>query len=561
MTCSGPPQDCTQVALAHGPDGIALIAGEVLPENGVSAAPPPLHPSIDGPVSELARLWASRGPAALRAADGPFACAIRDADALYLYRDPSGLRSLFALPAGSNGGAAATCLSALVPVGSERAEIDRRSVHQYLRLLDIAAPDTIIAGAQAVMPGQILRLAQAHCTEAQTGASPLQNAPPAEFDQALASLEELLRASVVRALANARRAGAFLSGGVDSALVCALAARGSPDLTAVTVGFEGPGFDEAPVAARVAVCLGVRHAVLRFSRDDYLRAFDRLARGMDQPMADPASMATLLTFEHCREHFDVVLDGTGADEAVGAMPPRHVRMAVEFGSQLPGSLRRGLVRAMSRVPKLAGYTPLLDFEHPAATLMRWKGFTRSEIEELCGEPVSLEHTTFYRTYAHFPRSAHYERYSALINAMPSDRLTQALRLTGACVRFPFCAQEVDSFLRQLPTEWRYLPGQPKRILRELLARYVPREIWDAPKHGFDFPLHDFLSGNDHTLVRQHVLEGRWLTRGLLRPEVVRRYALAYIGGDRRLMFRVWALVVLGAWLDAHEDLIIPPPRA
>jgi asparagine synthase (glutamine-hydrolysing) len=282
---------------------------------------------------------------------------------------------------------------------------------------------------------------------------------------------------------------------------------------------------------------------------------------MDQPMADPATMATVLAFDHCREHFDVVLDGTGADEAVGAMPPRHVRLAVGVGSLVPAPLRRWLVRSMTHVPGLAGYAPILDFEHPAEMLMRWKGFTRPEIEALCGELVSLAHTQFYRTFALFPRRAHYERYSALLNAMPCDRLTQAMQLTGARVRFPFLARDVDGFLRQLPTEWRHLPGQPKRILRELLARCVPRELWDAPKHGFDFPLHDFLAGDDFMLVHRHVLRGRWLTRGMLRPEVVRRYALAYIGGDRRLMFRVWALVVLGAWLDAHEDLTIPPPRA
>jgi asparagine synthase (glutamine-hydrolysing) len=434
--------------------------------------------------------------------------------------------------------------------------IDRRSLHEYLRLLDIAAPNTWLLGARSV---EADLQAGFEGTEADP-AEPDPTVPPTDFGAAVNELDRRLRASVAKRLHGVGRAAAFLSGGVDSALICALAARQHPGLNALTVGFDGPGFDEAPAAARIAAHLGLKHEVLRFKRQDYLLALDRLARGMDQPMADPATMATVLAFDHCREHFDAVLDGTGADEAVGAMPPRHVRVAVGVGSLVPAPLRRWLVRAMTQVPPLAGYAPILDFEHPAEMLMRWKGFTRPEIEELCGEPVSLEHTQFYRTFARFARRAHYERYSALLNAMPCDRLTQALRLTGARVRFPFLARDVDTFLRQLPTDWRYSPGQPKRILRELLARYVPRELWDAPKHGFDFPLHDFLAGDDHALVRQHVLQGRWLTRGLLRPEVVRRYALAYIGGDRRLMFRVWALVVLGAWLDAHEDLTIPPPR-
>jgi asparagine synthase (glutamine-hydrolysing) len=304
----------------------------------------------------------------------------------------------------------------------------------------------------------------------------------------------------------------------------------------------------------MAAHLGITHEVLRFDREDYLHAFERLARGMNQLTADPATMVTLLAFERCRDRFDAVLDGTGADEAVGAMPPRHLRLAVGVGSMLPAMVRRMLVQAMSQVPRLAGNTPILDFEHPAETLMRWKGFKRAEIEELCDEPVSLDRAQFYRTFARFPRHAHFERYSALLGVMPSDRLTQSMRLTGLQVRLPFIARDVDAYLRQLPTEWRYAPGQPKRILRALLARYIPREIWDGPKHGFDFPLHDFLAGDGFALVRRHVLEGRWLGRGLLRPDVARRYALQYIGGNRGLMFRVWALVVLGAWCDAHENL-------
>ena len=100
-----------------------------------------------------------------------------------------------------------------------------------------------------------------------------------------------------------------------------------------------------------------------------------------------------------------------------------------------------------------------------------------------------------------------------------------------------------------------MPGQPKRILRALLARYVPREIWDVPKHGFNFPL----AGSSWPATTSHwcgaiVDQGRWLDTGLLRADVVRRYARQFMAGDQRLMFRVWALVVLGAWLEKHDEL-------
>jgi asparagine synthase (glutamine-hydrolysing) len=110
---------------------------------------------------------------------------------------------------------------------------------------------------------------------------------------------------------------------------------------------------------------------------------------------------------------------------------------------------------------------------------------------------------------------------------------------------------VDAYIRALPVEYRQLPDSPKRILRELLARQVPRTIWDAPKHGFDFPLLEFLSGDDHALVRMHLDEARWRRWSLLDPTRVAHYGKRFMAGEKGLLFRIWALVVLSAWLDNH----------
>jgi asparagine synthase (glutamine-hydrolysing) len=253
----------------------------------------------------------------------------------------------------------------------------------------------------------------------------------------------------------------------------------------------------------------------------------------------------------------VVLDGTGADEAVGLMPPRHVRLAVGHASRIPAALRRRTARALRAVPRLAGYAAVFDFEHPADTMSRWNGFSRAEIERLTGEPALLHHAQFFRTYHRFGRQAHFERYSALLNAMTCDRVNQAMAMSGTMVRFPFWQVDTDRFIRQLRTDFRYLPGQPKRILRALLARYLPAELWNLPKHGFNFPLRDFLAADDHRLVHRHLDPARWAAHGLLRAEAVRQFAQRFFAGEDRLTFRVWALVVLGAWLDARRE----PPSA
>jgi asparagine synthase (glutamine-hydrolysing) len=511
-----------------------------------------LQATIDA-AQMLADAWAANSDACLCRLDGTFAFALRADDTAVLGRDPSGLRDLYWCRRADGTLASDFDLTRLASLPGVPRRLARRSLHEYLRFGDIAAPNTWYENIQAVEPGVILHVgAEREDSRAWPDSANGRDAP-ADFASAVDTLDALLQQAVRRRLTQARRPAAFLSGGIDSSLLCALAGREHPDLCTITVGFDGPD-DESPLAQRVATHLGLRHETLRFARKDLVKAFERLIATMDQPMADPATPATVLAFDHCRERHDVVLDGTGADEAVGAMPPRHVRVAVQYASLLPRGMRRALTTLLRALPPLAPYAPIVDFEHPADTMIRWHGFTRGETEALCGEPVSFEHTRFYRTFARFPRGAHFERYSALIDAMPCERLTQATRASPATVRYPFCDRDVDRYLRRLPRDFRQLPGEPKRILHALLARYVPRELWDAPKRGFNFPLHDFLAGDDFALVRQHLDKDRWRRSGVLSPEGVSTYGQRFIGGDRRLTFRVWLLVVLGAWLDKHSEL-------
>lgn len=474
-------------------------------------------------------------------------------DVIALYRSVGSLASIYYTSDQRGPLACNEAIAPLLHMPQPAAAIDREALHEFLRFGDITMPRTIYAAVRAVETGCLVRR-DGTVRRVATETSGIDHAAPSTLEAATDRLRELLEAGIRERLADSRRPGAFLSGGIDSALICAIAARERPDLTAVTVGFEGERFDEAPVAGRIAAHLGLRHEVLRFGREQLLGAFDRLATHADQPFADPAGPVTLLAFEHCRRYFDVVLDGTGADAAVGAMPPRHLRLAVAWAGLLPTALRLTCARLLEHLGPLAGYAPILDFEHPADTMIRWNGFTRAEIEALCGEPVSFAGTTFYRTFERFARNAHFERYSALMAVTPDDRVAQALRITAVDARFPFCDRDTDCFIRQLRTEFKHLPGEPKRILGALLARYVPRTIWDGPKHGFNFPLEDFLRSDDGWLVRQHLAPERWRLHGLLSPEGVDQYARRFLAGDSRLTFRTWVLIVLGAWLERRSRI-------
>lgn len=484
--------------------------------------------------------------------DGLYALAILDRRSAHLFRDTSGARNLYYTLLPSGGLVFSTHLETLVQVPGVTRQIAPQGLHEYLRFLDVAAPNTMYQGVYSLKAGHVLTWKPGHPPSIAPVNSRVPVSLPASFEGAQDAVETLLRQAIAQRLEGMSRPGAFLSGGVDSALLCALGSGLRPDLTAVTVGFSGARYDEAPAAAAIARYLGLPHETLRYDRADYLRAFASFQAGAAQPVGDPAAPATLLAFRDCQSHFDALLDGSGADESLGLMPPRHVRVAVEYAALLPTWLRRAGAATLARIPGMSGYSPILDFAHPVEPMIRWRGFTQSEIQALSSKPVDLSGADFFQTFAKFPRQAHFERYSALLDSMPGDRLHDGARLSGLTLRFPYWDPAVDSFIRALPVAWRYLEGQPKRLLRALLARHVPRELWDVPKHGFDFPLMDFLRGDDHALVKRYVLNSPWRDWGILSAAGVEEYARRFLAGENKLMFRVWALAVLAAWLESHD---------
>lgn len=471
---------------------------------------------------------------------------------LILHRDLSGTLGIFYGRPNSGGIAFSSHLGTLTRLPGMSCRLSPQSLHEYLRLLDIAAPNTIYHGVRAVPAGERLLLdARDPCVETSLPAADLP-AVDLAFEDASKVAEQQLAASIARRLDDIGRPAAFLSGGIDSSLICALASRLRPDIEAVTVGFDLAGYDETPIAKRIAEHLGIRHRVLRFDRNQLLDALADAGMHNEQPMADPTQPVTLLAFDRIQRDYDAVLDGTGADELVGAMPPRHVRIAVEYAARIPRCVRRSLAAGLKRIPMVGGYAPIFDFEHPAETLMRWHGFERNEIERLCGTRVDLQQTRFYQTFSRFAPGNHYARYSALINAMPCDRLSQAALATGLDVRFPFYGSDVVASLRGLPLAYRWQVGTPKFVLRTMLARHVPQHLWDLPKHGFNFPLMEFLRADDFQLLRRYLYDADWHRWRLIAPEQVAEYAQRFISGEQRLMFRIWALVVLAAWLEGHD---------
>ncbi len=472
---------------------------------------------------------------------------------LALYRDGSSAQTLYyhRLPSGAV--VLADRLELLVQCPLVPRRLSRDGLHEYLRFLDISSPRTIYDDVHSTEPG-VLCLHSRHGLQRLEPPAPepeLRAASQARLDQAAATLDSRLGHAVASRIADTEALVVFLSGGVDSAYLCALAAAQGRRPTAMTVGFDSAADDESQIAAQVAAALRVPHQVLRFSPAEYRRAFEALAAA-EYPFADPAGAPTLLAYERARELADTALDGTGADTLLGIMPARHQRLAVQFAARLPYPLRRVLARAMAGVPRVRDYRPLLDFGDPEEVLVRWHGWSRREIELLCGRPVSLAGTRFYRVFRGFAAGAHMDRYSALMGNLPDDRIHAAAAATGLRVRFPFFDPAVVSHVGALPTRLRYADGVHKRVLKHALAQRLPRDLWDLPKHGFDFPFDTLLAADDYALVRAHADAATLARLGCASAALLSHAVDEYQAGARQQRFRVWALAVLGAWLQQHQ---------
>jgi asparagine synthase (glutamine-hydrolysing) len=476
-----------------------------------------------------------------------------------LYRDDTGAYPLYYAPLPTQGMIFSDRLDLLAGTPLVEKRLCRASLHEYLRFLDVSAPNTIYDGVYATRPGVVLQYDGRHLAEIPSESEPVNGAKQESLERSADELDARLEQAVASRMSSNGATAVFLSGGVDSSLICAFAKSTSAGpVEAVTLGYQEEEYDESRVASAVAKHLGVRHRVLRYPLGTYRSTFEELTSCIEYPYADPTGLPTLPTFRAAREIAEVSLDGTGADSLLGVMPARHQRFAVEYGTLLPRPLRALAAKCIDAVPSMRSYAALVDFDDPEEVLIRWRGWKRKEIERLCGEPVSLRHTNYYRVYGSFPRAAHLQRYSALIGSLPDDRIHQAAMLTGLKVRFPYFDKGVVAYVRSMSDDIRYRAEEPKRVLKRVLARRVPRRLWDVPKHGFDFPFLELMKSNDCALVRTYLdprLTDKW---SLFEPRALADAADAFLGGDetspfeaRSLAFRIWALVILFAWLENH----------
>lgn len=342
------------------------------------------------------------------------------------------------------------------------------------------------------------------------------------YDKPIESLADELSHLVGRAVRRRLLAdvpvGTFLSGGIDSSIVTALAARslGPGALHTFSIGFSDPSFDESRYALAVARSLGSVHHTRVFQETDALCAMTEIGQRLDEPLADGSLLPTWFLCRHARERVTVALGGDGADELFAGYDPFvALRWAHAYRRLIPRSLHRALKWLANRLPvshrnmsldfKLKRTLRGLDFQ-PCLWAPSWMApLMPSEIDELLhdhvGPDVVFEEaiaawnaasgTAIERLLQFFTRLYLQDGILAKV-----DRASMA---HGLEVRAPFLDIEVVDFVRRLPTRFKFDRGRSKVLLRSAFQSLVPPAVLRRPKKGFGSPIGEWFRNGTITL--------------------------------------------------------------
>ena len=512
-----------------------------------------------------------------------FAAFDKAAGRLYLARDRLGIKPLYYGMVNDHF-VFASELHALRPFRSEL-NVDRDAIATQLALSYVPGPASIYNEISKLTPGTVLEI------NTQTTATPKTHTfwdpesianlatDEASDEDLIKRLHDTLRAAVSDRLVADVPLGAFLSGGYDSSLVCALMQeQSSTPIQTFTIGFTDPRYNEAAHAQAVADHLGTQHTQLMVTERDLLDAVDQLPRLMDEPFADASILPTYLVAKMAREHVTVALSGDGGDEVFWGY---HRYFTAQRLWRIVGRVPRLLAHPIAAVckhrltqqltaaipaPAWGGRAGMLNQKLAKAGELLGAGQKQFLYESLLSHWDDLssvliqgaKKTTAYNAPDHWttalddlPRMA----WQDTLTYLPDDILTKVDRATmavGLEARVPLLDHRVVAQAAALPARLKVQDGQGKYALRRILAHYLPPELTDRPKMGFGVPLETWLRGPLRDWAMDLTNPTRLADEAIFAPATISRLMDDHQKGISNNAAKLWDVLMVQVWLDANR---------
>lgn len=529
----------------------------------------------------------------LKRSTGMFAIALWDKKTriLTLARDRMGEKPLYYGWQGSENGRVflfGSELKALKAHPAFMAEIDRDALCLLLRHNYIPAPYSIYQGIAKLEPGCLLSVSLAQpepliwkywdvAEVARVGVSkPFLGTP----DQAVDALEVLAMDAVRLQMMADVPLGAFLSGGVDSSTVVALMQeQSSRSVKTFTIGFNEADYNEAVHAKAVARHLGTEHTELYVTPEQAMQVIPNLPDLYCEPFADSSQIPTFLVSQLARQHVTVSLSGDAGDELFCGYNRYQLTSRLWKKINTVPLPLRGIVAQGITAISPASWDRLAHFI-PGAGRLRLFGdklhkgagvLSSRTVDELYLGMVSLHcnpsewviggrepptHLTGLRP--ELSGLCAVEQMMALdaISYLPDDILVKVDRAAmgnSLECRVPFLDHRLVEFAWSLPLEYKLRDGQTKWPLRQILCRYVPRELFERPKMGFGIPLHDWLRGSLRDWAEALLDEARLHREGYFYPAPIRHMWAEHLSGKKNWVHHLWGVLMFQAWQESESN--------
>ncbi len=484
-------------------------------------------------------------------------------------------------------------------VNKKQLEIDTHALANFFHYGYINAPLSIYQGIYKLIPGTILTLtshngdqrthfsAQADTTpfSPKTYWSVLQAANQGlasrieNEEQVVHQLDELLHRTVKRQLIADVRVGTFLSGGIDSSLVAAVAQSVSSEpIKTFTIGFDNAEYDESIFAARIAQHLGTEHTTLQVTAKDGLDLIPKLGSIYDEPFADSSQIPAYLVSKLAKEHVTVCLSGDGGDELFAGYN-RYlylVRIWKKIGF-IPHYLRKQIGVGLSQ-PSVEFWDQLytkLSSQKNTEKRQRLVGLKIQKLAGLLQKRTELDAYDYLLSFwddpqellnviipsapaAALPFGANLmEQVMFLdqVNYIPGDNLAKVDRASMAHsleTRLPLLSHELVEYSWHLPVAMKAKGDQSKWILKKVLEKYVPRELTERPKMGFSVPVGEWLRGELREWAHELISNADKKSNALLNKEVLLHIWREHLSGRRDYSLRLWAVLMFLAWLECRR---------
>ena len=519
----------------------------------------------------VAHAYEEWGATCLQHLHGMFALAIWDGRSreLLLARDRVGKKPLVYSTLADGGLTFASEARALLSDGLP-AQPNFASLNNVLAFGYSPLAKTAFEGISALPPAHFLRWRDGHTTIERYWSLDWSTPRSLEPEAAINGALDVIRGAVHRRLTSERPLGVFLSGGIDSTVVAALASEiQDAPLSTFTASFGDPQYDESVHSQAVAEALGTNHHTLYVDADPSFVG-DRLPVIFDQPFADSSAVPTYLLAHFARKHIVVALGGDGGDEGFAGYDrylatPRLQRMnaALKFGQLLRGPVEKlasrygdrrlhRAARALRAYPSVAErYAGLMALTTTDGRLSVWNPTVLANIDLLTPE----EHLA--ALWHEAPAATGIDRMIGVDFAsyLPGDLLVKADISTMASsleLRSPLLDTEVLEYAAAIPSRIRTRGGVSKYILKQIAYRFVPRELLDRPKMGFGVPRARWLRSELRELLHDTLLDTTATERGWFEPSVVAAMVKEHSRGRDRDSV-LWPLLMIELWARRWID--------